>query len=215
MCAGRAVVALQADDVGAGEVVLEAQDVVDLRAAPAVDRLVVVADAAEVLCAPAPAAAARGTGRRWCPGTRRPGCSGSGAGSRPARPGGRGTGAGIRAAGRRNRRRSASSAAPGRRRRARRPCRWRRRRPRRAAPVSGVRPRFFQPSIRPASWRAGQRFSSMFSASITCFIRRIWSSVSRMVKSDFRPTSSAWRRRILAPIAWKVPSHGMPSAGRR
>src|SRR5581483_3750054 len=46
---GRAVVALQADHLGAGEIVLEAQDVVDLGAAPAVDRLVVVADAADVL----------------------------------------------------------------------------------------------------------------------------------------------------------------------
>ena len=47
--AGRAVIALQPDHRGAGEVVLEAQDVVDLGAAPAVDRLVVVADAADVL----------------------------------------------------------------------------------------------------------------------------------------------------------------------
>ena len=46
---GRAVVALQPDDLGAGKVVLEAQDVVDLGAAPAIDRLVVVADAADVL----------------------------------------------------------------------------------------------------------------------------------------------------------------------
>ena len=46
--AGGAVVALQPDDLGAREVVLEAQDVVDLGAAPAVDRLVVVADAAEI-----------------------------------------------------------------------------------------------------------------------------------------------------------------------
>ena len=43
-----AVVALQPDHLGAGEVLLEAQDVVDLGAAPAVDRLVVVADAADV-----------------------------------------------------------------------------------------------------------------------------------------------------------------------
>ena len=49
--AGRAVVALEPDDRGAGEIVLEAQDVVDLGAAPAVDRLVVVADAADVLAA--------------------------------------------------------------------------------------------------------------------------------------------------------------------
>ena len=47
--AGGAVVALQPDNLGAGKIVLEAQDVVDLRAAPAIDRLVVVADAADVL----------------------------------------------------------------------------------------------------------------------------------------------------------------------
>ena len=46
--AGRAVVALQPDHLGAGKIVLEAQDVVDLGAAPAIDRLVVVADAADV-----------------------------------------------------------------------------------------------------------------------------------------------------------------------
>ena len=46
---GRAVVALQPDHPGAREVMLEAQDVADLGAAPAVDRLVVVADAGEVL----------------------------------------------------------------------------------------------------------------------------------------------------------------------
>ncbi len=46
---GGAVVALQPHHLGAGEVALEAQDVVHLGAAPAVDRLVVVADAAEVL----------------------------------------------------------------------------------------------------------------------------------------------------------------------
>ena len=46
--AGRAVVALQPDHRGAGKIVLEAQDVVDLGAAPAIDRLVVVADAADV-----------------------------------------------------------------------------------------------------------------------------------------------------------------------
>ncbi len=46
---GRAVVALEADHGGAGKILLEAEDVVDLGAAPAVDRLVVVADAADVL----------------------------------------------------------------------------------------------------------------------------------------------------------------------
>ena len=45
---GRAVIALQAHHLGAGEVLLEAQNVADLGAAPAVDRLVVVADAGDV-----------------------------------------------------------------------------------------------------------------------------------------------------------------------
>ena len=52
--AGGAVIALEADHGGAGKVVLEAQDVVDLGAAPAVDRLVVVADAADVFALPLP-----------------------------------------------------------------------------------------------------------------------------------------------------------------
>ena len=44
---GGAVVALQPDHLRAGKVLLEAEDVADLGAAPAVDRLVVVADAAD------------------------------------------------------------------------------------------------------------------------------------------------------------------------
>src|SRR5579863_8496244 len=46
---GRAVIALEPNDLRAGEVVLEAQDVVDLRPAPAINRLIVIADAADVL----------------------------------------------------------------------------------------------------------------------------------------------------------------------
>ena len=49
--AGRAVVPLEPDDLGAGEVGLEAQDVVHLGPAPAIDRLVVVADAADIAVA--------------------------------------------------------------------------------------------------------------------------------------------------------------------
>ncbi len=66
--AGGAVIALEPDHGGAGEVVLEAQNVVDLGAAPAVDRLVVVADAADVFGAGgssralAPSPAGRGVG---------------------------------------------------------------------------------------------------------------------------------------------------------
>src|SRR5215831_18660841 len=45
---GRAVIALEADDPGAGKIVLEAQNVVHLGPAPAVDRLIVVSHAADV-----------------------------------------------------------------------------------------------------------------------------------------------------------------------
>ena len=45
---GRAIVALQPDHGGAREILLEPQDVVDLGAAPAIDRLVVIADATDV-----------------------------------------------------------------------------------------------------------------------------------------------------------------------
>jgi hypothetical protein len=45
---GGAVVLFQPDHGGAGEILLEAQDVADLGAAPAIDRLVVVAHAADV-----------------------------------------------------------------------------------------------------------------------------------------------------------------------
>src|SRR5947209_17180737 len=45
---GRAVIALEPDDFRAGKILLEAQDVVDVGAAPAVDRLIVIADTADV-----------------------------------------------------------------------------------------------------------------------------------------------------------------------
>ena len=150
--AGGAVVALQPDDLGAREVALEAQDVVHLGAAPAVDRLVVVADAADVAGAPGPAAAATGTGRRWCPGTRRPGCSGSGGGTRPARPGA--SAKMVRLCSSRSPKSQAFSDAqpllvePVERLR---PCRWRSSAPSAGGSFSGVQPRFFQWSIRPAS----------------------------------------------------------------
>ena len=45
---GAAIIAFESYDLRAGEVVVETQDVIDLRAAPAIDRLVVVADAADI-----------------------------------------------------------------------------------------------------------------------------------------------------------------------
>ena len=46
---GRAVIALQPDDFRTRKIGLEAQDVIDLGAAPAIDRLIVVANATEIL----------------------------------------------------------------------------------------------------------------------------------------------------------------------
>ena len=67
-----------------------------------------------------------------------------------------------------------------------------------AGTLSGVRPRFFQPSMQAGELRARASASRRCPRpAMTCFIRRSWSSVSRMVKSDCSPTSSAWRRRIL------------------
>ncbi len=86
----RAVVLLEQNRCGVGEVALEVLDVADGRAAERVDRLVGVADHAQLgrrdtvvgrrrACrrARAPARTARG----WCPGTRRRGCAGTAAGS--------------------------------------------------------------------------------------------------------------------------------------
>ena len=47
--AGRAVILFEANGRGAGEILFEAQDIGNLRTAPRVDRLVVVADAAQVV----------------------------------------------------------------------------------------------------------------------------------------------------------------------
>ena len=45
---GGAVIALQPNDFRAGKIMVEAQDIVDLGTAPAIDLLVVIADAADV-----------------------------------------------------------------------------------------------------------------------------------------------------------------------
>jgi hypothetical protein len=66
---GRAVILLEPGDRRTREIGLEAQDVADLGAAPAIDRLIIVADAAQIQLLgqePQPQIA-----RRWCPDTRR------------------------------------------------------------------------------------------------------------------------------------------------
>ncbi len=70
---GGAVVALQLAHHGAGEALLETQDVVELGAAPAVDALVLVAHRGEVAGLADQLAGSGAAGRGWCPGTRRPG----------------------------------------------------------------------------------------------------------------------------------------------
>ena len=112
----RAVVLLEQHHLGAGVVALELGDVADVGAAERVDRLVGVADdgegcrrpvgirppgsASKIIMPPDGdrlgasdadrAASARGSGRTargWCPGTRRPGCAGTGGGRRRRRAG--------------------------------------------------------------------------------------------------------------------------------
>ena len=94
-----------------------------------------------------------------------------------------GTAAGIRAADRRNRRHSAASGAPGTAIELAALAVGKGMRPRRPAPWPATGRGSSSRRSAPASCRAGQRFSSMSSASRTCFSSRIWSSVSRMVKS--------------------------------
>ena len=157
------------------------------------------------------AALATHIARCSCPDIRRRGGSGSGRDIARARRHECGRSPACAATGRRSRRRSGFSAGPDIARKARRRGRRRSLRIRRHRPGRGVQPRFFHRSIRPASWRAGQRFSSRFAAWISCLRTRSWSSVSRMVKFDCRPTSSAWLRSIFAATEWKVPSQGIPS----
>jgi hypothetical protein len=222
--AGGAVVALELDDLGAGEIVLEAQDVVDLGAAPAIDRLVVVADAADVWLRRGPSTAVV----RWSrPAERRSHmilrdvgvlvlvdqdvAEASGDSSQHIR---------MLAEQR-------SDAAAGRRSRG-----VQRLQPvliggvelaalavgeGAASPSGHVRGR--QTAVLPAvdhagQHPAGQRFSSMPSAWISCLISRTWSSVSRMVKSERSPTSSAWRRRSLAAdgVEGAEPGHALDGA---
>ena len=207
---GRAVVLLEPDHLRAGEVALEAQDVADLGAAPAVDRLVVVADDGDVAVPggeqPQPEVL-RDVGVlvlvdqdvaepalvalqhvRVAPGRS----------SRRA------------AGGRRSRRRSASSAAPGTRRRARSRG-GRRRSPPTTAPARAAAPGS-------SSRRSGSPAAAAASASRRCCAAstiwrssRSWSSVSRMVKFDFSPTSSACRRRILTDerVEGAEPGHAL------
>ena len=207
---GGAVVLLEPDDLRAGEVLLEAEDVADLGAAPAVDRLVVVADAADVVVGAGEEAEPEVLGDVGVlvfvdEDVAEPALvlgedvgvvleDGDGVEQEVAEV------AGVEGA----------RGAAGRRRRAR--CRGGRRRriPRRGRARAGAA-RFFQPSMRLARRRGGQRFSSMFAAWMSWRSRRSWSSVSRMVKFDLRPTSSAWRRRMRTESEWKVPSQGMPS----
>ena len=77
----RAIVSLEPDHLRAGKILLEAQDVFDVGAAPGVDRLIVVADAAQIAVGLGEEPKPADTGRRSCPGTRRPGCSGSAGGT--------------------------------------------------------------------------------------------------------------------------------------
>ncbi len=193
------------------EIAFETQDVFHFRAAPGIDRLIVIADHAEIAIfareqpqpeilrdigvlifvhqdeAEAVAVILQNFRVRS-------------AGSRSAP-----------AADRRNRRRSAISAAPDTADRARGPCRWQSsaNHPREFRPDAS--PRFFQPSISRASVRAGQRFSSMFSGLDDLFHEPQLIVLIEDGEIRFQPGQFGMVRRMRAPMEWKVPSHCMPS----
>ena len=79
--AGRAVVLFEADGLRAREIAQEMLHVLDARAAPAVDRLVVVADDEHLSGRRRRARGSTRTAACWCPGTRRSADAGSARGS--------------------------------------------------------------------------------------------------------------------------------------
>ena len=81
--AGGAVVALEPDDLGAGKIALEAQDVADLRARASHRSTGRRRRRSRGCAGPGPGGAATDTARHWCPGTRPPGCSGTAADTGP------------------------------------------------------------------------------------------------------------------------------------
>ena len=68
----RSVVAFEPDDARLGEIVLEVEDVAQVGAAPFVDRLIRIADDAQVAVTCRRGAGSAGTGDGSCPGTRPP-----------------------------------------------------------------------------------------------------------------------------------------------
>ena len=89
--------------------------------------------------------------------------------------------------------------------------RWRRPRGLARADVARGQPRFFQSSISPASARAGQRFSSIFSA-----LRSLLEQPQLIVGVEngeigFQTHQLGVPAQHLAPIEWKVPIQGSPS----
>ena len=83
----RAVVLLELDDRRVRVVALEVEDVLDVRPAPAVDRLVVVAHDAQVAMRGGEGTGPTGTAAGSCPGTRRRGGTASAPGSVPSTSG--------------------------------------------------------------------------------------------------------------------------------
>ena len=81
---------------------------------------------------------------------------------------------------------------------------------------SGRRPRFFHPSM------AEDRAAAALLGGQRCRRRCVWSTDDLLHQAQlvvhpqdgeirFQPTISACRRRILVPMEWKVPSQGIPS----
>ena len=166
-----AVVLLEPEDPRTGKVLLEVEDVGDVRSSPRVDGLVLVSDHGEIARLSARGGAPARTVRGWCPGTRPRGGSGSARATRPASPprppsgGPPHAGAGRRSPGPPRRRGSPEIS----------PCTcavtpsaaW--------SSSSPLPPEFFRAEMRESSRRGGCSFSERSRARIACRTADIWS----------------------------------------
>ena len=191
---------------------LERRHVADLRAAEGVDALVVVADG-ERARSPSRAgrrtSSARRTAACWCPGTRRPGCAGSAAGSARAARGCRASARRCAASARRSRPRPRAGTA---RRRPRRPATRTRLCSSRTSMSLARRPSSFAAAIAHVTCLGTWRSSSRFIAFITRFTAESWSAESRIWKPCGSAASFQCARRNRLHRPWNVPTH-MPRTG--
>ena len=213
----RAVVLLEQDLAGVGEVALELHDVADRRrrgtrrstGRSRRRRTARPGGISPSVAGPDQLARPARTGRGWCPGTRRRGCAGTGAGSarrrrgsspaaRPSAPirSSKSMALGAGAAG---------AGSPRRRRRASSRCRWR---PASGTSSGSISSFFSVGDLVAAGRRAGSRLASRSRSRRHEGDQRAGSRPGRRSRrSTSCPSRSASRRRIRTQAEWNVETH--------